>query len=359
MYPTHALEEAIRTGLQEHGIPGIAVSVGTREHTLASLRDGLAQRVPEERPLPPNPLWDLASVSKVVGATTSLAILASEGKVRFDDTLAPYFPEVAEKPLGGVTLRQLLTHTGGLVSWSPLYKTVRGYEQMIETVLATDLATEPGAERHYSDLGFILLGEVVHRVSGQMIDKFAGERIFGPVGMRDTCYNPDAALQARCPATEIDPETALPVVGVVHDENTRAMGGISGHAGVFSTADDLALFAQALLALPEGPLGGAISAEVWADLQQTRPDTPSGYRRLGWDGIDPAGQMATIFSTRAFGHTGFTGTALWIDPGKNAFAAVLTNGVHPTREGAESRVYQARMGIYRAAIDLVEAAAAV
>jgi serine-type D-Ala-D-Ala carboxypeptidase len=356
VYPPHELEDALLRATRERGVPGIAVAVGTRERVLSLTHTGLAQRVPEEITLPPDAVWDLASLTKVIATTTSVAILASRGKLDFGAVLSDYLPEVAGKPLGAVTLRQLLTHVAGLPAWVPLYELHHSYREMLAAVYATDLETPAGAERRYSDLGFILLGEVVHRASGQMIDRFTHERIFGPLGMHDTCYNPDGRLHDRCAATELDPATNLPLVGVVHDENARAMGGVSGHAGVFSTASDLARFAQALLALPEGPLAGAISDEVWGEIQHNDPESPAGYRRLGWDGVWPKTAHAGIFSPSAYGHSGFTGTAIWVDPGNDAFVVVLTNAVHPSRKDLDERSYPTRMEVCRAGMDLVAAA---
>lgn len=337
----------------ELAIPGAAIAAGTSREVVALAQAGLSQIVPEPLPLAEEAVWDLASLTKVVATTTSLAVLAAEGTIRFEDALSRYLPETLGGPLAGVTLRDLMTHTAGLPSWEPLYMSCRSREALFAAVLATAPEAAPGERCVYSDLGFILLGEVVARASGRGLERFAAERLFQPLGMADTGYCPEGGRAARCAATELDEDSGLPIRGVVHDENARTMGGVSGHAGLFSTARDLARFCQALLKLPGGPLGGANWGRVWAEVQREDRSGAAGDRRLGWHGVSSGDALAEVLTPLAYGHTGFTGTSMWLDPGRDMFVVLLTNAVHPTRDGAFPRVREARTRACRAVVEWV------
>jgi len=230
-----------------------------------------------------------------------------------------------------VTVANLLTHSSGLEGWAPLYKEVRGKDQFLQKVVAMDLAYPPGTKSVYSDLGFFLLGEVLERVAGEPLDAFVTRRVFEPLGMKSTMFCPSRDLVSCIPPTERDAWRGRVVQGEVHDENAFALGGVAPHAGLFSTAGDLARFAQMLLD------GGVydhrrIVSRATVD-RFTRPaGVPESARAYGWDTPHATSSAGDMLSPRAFGHTGFTGTSMWIDPERKLFVILLTNRVHPTRE---------------------------
>jgi CubicO group peptidase (beta-lactamase class C family) len=240
-----------------------------------------------------------------------------------------------------VTIRHLLTHSSGLPAWRPVYKEATDPESAMRLVYATQLDTLPGTRMVYSDLGAILLGEVVRAVTGQRLDAYAAEHVFGPLRMTDTRYLPPASELSRIAPTEIDPWRQRHLRGEVHDENASALGGVSAHAGLFSTGADLARLARAYL--NGGALDGArVFDEATMRRFTTVQDSAFSNRALGWEtptGNNSAGHLLT---RPAFGHTGFTGTSIWIDPSRDLFVILLTNRVNPTRANLKiSRVRQA------------------
>lgn len=237
----------------------------------------------------------------------------------------------------GVTVRHLLTHTSGLAAWAPLYQRGRGPTEILEALCREPLAREPGTGVIYSCLGFILLGTLIEREEGTTLDRLAEERIFGPLGMKDSGFNLPPSLFERIAPTEKVGERVIH--GVVHDENARGRGGVSGNAGLFSTAPDLSRFAQAILRLRRGkpaafaPPGAFLSPVAVQASTRNYTEGMGEPRGLGWllrsQTMNPCGDL---FGAESFGHTGFTGTSLWIDPGLDLFVVLLTNRVHPTRE---------------------------
>lgn len=315
--------------------------------------------VPSSERMLEDTLFDLASLTKMIATTTSILILVDRGQIDLDKTVATYIPTFAARAKDKVTVRHLITHTSGLSSWFPFHEIYIDREEIFRA-LDEDFALEspPGALRVYSDLGFMVLGRLVEVVSGQRLDRFARENIFGPLGMNHTGFLP--SLQARFLAapTELDPQRDKILKGIVHDENSRALGGVSGHAGLFSTATDLAVFAQMLL--NQGEFNGqrilkasTIQAMLKPQLPQPAIDKGSDFLRnrkqlIGWWGMDDKltiGADGGLPSRTAYGHTGFTGTAMYIDPEHNAAAILLSNAIHPKREDANrSALRQAFFG---------------
>lgn len=291
-------------------------------------------------------IYDLASLTKVIATTTMAMILVDQGRLDLDATVASYLPRFVDAPEQGtgkdtITVRQLLTHSAGLEASAPLYKEIKGKQAYLERIESMPLAYPPGTETRYSDLGVILLGEILERVAGVPLDVFVREQIFEPLGMRETRFFPQlpaSELLARIAPTEQDPWRGRIVRGEVHDENAYALGGVAPHAGLFSTAGDLARFAQMLL---YGGVfeGRRIVSRETVELFTRRADlVPDSSRALGWDTKSPTGSSAgNLFSANAYGHTGFTGTSIWIDPERDLFVVLLTNRVHPTRENNQIR----------------------
>jgi uncharacterized protein YbbC (DUF1343 family) len=277
-------------------------------------------------------LYDLASLTKVVATTTMAMILVDEGRLDLDRPVRDFLPGFQGSGKDAVTVRHLLNHSSGLEATALLYREVRGKAAVVERVQAMDLVYAPGSKSIYSDLGIILLGEILERVAGQPLDAFARERIFSPLGMRETMFNPPAELRPRIAPTELDPWRGRVVRSEVHDENAFAMGGVAPHAGLFGTAGDLARFAQMLL---NGGVfeGRRIVSRETLELFTRKAGVPGSDRALGWDTKSAEGSSAgTLMSSRSFGHTGFTGTSLWIDPERQLYVILLTNRVHPSRE---------------------------
>ncbi|WP_251548573.1 serine hydrolase [Neobacillus muris] len=277
-------------------------------------------------------IFDLASLSKIF---TSVAImqLYEQGLFQLDDPIANYIPEFAANGKGKVTIRQLLTHTSGFASWIPLYSQGRTREERLQLIFQQPLKNRPGTAYVYSDLNMITIGALIEKFSGQRQDVFVKEHITDPLGMRDTMYNPPAALKNRIAATEYQavPKRGL-VWGEVHDENAWALGGVAGHAGVFSTAEDLARLAHVFI--NGGKYGGKriLKSETVKLLVENQNE---GFRGddhgLGWELRQGWYMDALSEGTYSFGHTGYTGTSIVINPNNKTIAILLTNRVHPSR----------------------------
>jgi CubicO group peptidase (beta-lactamase class C family) len=335
--------------LADSAFPGAIAVVGTRDGGMTSYAVGRIDwpaqaQAPDERTL-----WDLASLTKVVGMTTAMMQLVEQDRVELDAPVVRYIPEFAGAGKEVVTIRHLLTHSSGLPSWRPLYKEAATADTAVSIVFATPLDTVPGARMVYSDLGAILLGKVVERVSGEPLDAYLSRHLFGPLGMSSTVYRPDASLRARIAPTEFDPWRQRHIRGEVHDENAFMLGGVSGHAGLFSTAGDLTRFARMMLA--GGTLDGVRVVRASTIAQFTAVQDPGlSHRALGWETPSGRNSAGNHMSPRAFGHTGFTGTSLWMDPEAGVFVILLSNRVNPSRQNT-------RIGLVRTALaDAVMAA---
>jgi CubicO group peptidase (beta-lactamase class C family) len=327
------LDSIVGHSLSVGAAPGAAIAVG-RHGRLVLLRGYGTQDHRQGFPLvTDSTLYDVASMTKVVATTTAIMLLIDDGVISLDDRIAHHLPEWRGSPAKeSVTIRNLLLHDSGLPAFGPLYRELRGPDQYLRRIAAMSLEYEPGSRMQYSDYGIILLALLVDRLSGQPLDAFMEERIFGPLGMRDTGFNPRVRGTPlhRIAPTEVDTIFRNQHIhGDVHDENAFALGGVAGHAGLFSSARDLARFAQ--LMLNRGEFGGRrfIRAET-VDLFTRRHGAESS-RALGWD--TPAGTTSAgaYFSSSSYGHTGFTGTSIWIDPQRDLFVVLLTNRVNPTR----------------------------
>jgi CubicO group peptidase (beta-lactamase class C family) len=306
-------------------------------------------------PAAPDTIYDLASLTKVVVTTTLAMMLVDEGRFDLDARVSGFFPAFRGGAKDQVTLRHLLTHSGGLAWWGPLYKELKGKAAYLERIASMELAYAPGSKAVYSDLGVILLGDVVERLAGAPLGELARARVLDPLGMRDTLYNPDASLVPRIAPTENDPWRGRVLRGEVHDENAAALGGIAPHAGLFGTAPDLARFAAMLLG--EGRADGTrLVSRATLELFTERAGVPAASRALGWDTpADESGRRSSVpgepgyssagslLSARSFGHTGFTGTSIWTDPERGLAVVLLTNRVHPTRENNKIRAVRSEV----------------
>ncbi|MEF3304131.1 serine hydrolase domain-containing protein [Paenibacillus sp. GYB003] len=298
-------------------------------------------------PARPDTIYDCASLTKVV-ATLPLALqLVERGRLRLADPVAEYIPAFAEGGKGAVTVGQLLTHTSGLISHINMYSQGWTPEEIKAHVFAQPLHYEPGTRAVYSDLGFITLGEIISLLTGETLDAAARKSVFDPLGMRDTRFLPPEELRPRLAATEYNEALGRHKWGEVHDENALALGGVSGHAGLFATAEDLAKYAMMWLARGRTENGGRLLSEasVAAATRSYTTGLPAN-RGLGWvlkgDSFDASGDLMSL---SCYGHTGFTGTSIWMDPALDCFAVVLTNRVFYGREksvaGLRNRLHNA------------------
>jgi uncharacterized protein YbbC (DUF1343 family)/CubicO group peptidase (beta-lactamase class C family) len=330
-----ALDTEIAQAVKEGQIPGAVVVVGHDGQVVYQKAYGYRALVPEKEVMTLDTIFDAASLTKVIATTSCLMKLVEEGKIRISDRVTQYLPEFQ----GGkseLTLRHLLTHFSGLRPDLDLKPEWSGYATGIHKALAEKSVSPPNTKFVYSDINFILLGEIVRKVSGETLPEYAHEKIFAPLGMIDTMFLPPPALLPRIAPTEVLPGDTKPLRGIVHDGTTRFMGGIAGHAGLFTTAADLSKFAEMMLGL-----GARNGVRVFSPVTVrtfTAPQTPAGQpvlRGLGWDIDSPfSGNRGDLYPVGSYGHTGFTGTSVWMDPATNSYVILLTNSVHPTRRPA-------------------------
>jgi uncharacterized protein YbbC (DUF1343 family) len=332
------LDQAINDAVKEGLIPGAVLVVGHSGQIIYRKAYGYRALVPEKEQMTLDTIFDVASLTKVVATTPSIMKLFQEGKIRLDDPVTKYLPEF-EGGHSGITVRNLMTHFSGMPPDLDLKPRWSGYETGIERALHQTPVYPPGTHFTYSDINFILLGEIVHRVSGKMLNVYAQDEIYKPLGMNESQFLPPASLIPRIAPTEIDVDTGKPLRGVVHDPTSRYMGGVAGHAGLFSTAADLAKYCQMWLNkgwLPDADTGSKMQVFSQMTIRKfiepgTPPDQPI-LRALGWDIDSPySSNRGELYPLGSFGHTGFTGTSLWIDPTTNSYVILLTNAVHPHR----------------------------
>jgi CubicO group peptidase (beta-lactamase class C family) len=330
-----AIERVVRRGISAGGYPGAAVIVGRKGSTVLEEGFGtLSWNDPQDPVDPHRTLYDIASLSKVVGTTTAVMILYDEKKIDLDTPVIRYLPTFAGGLKDNVTIRELLTHTSGLPAGRDLYRIAHSPVEARAALLSTPLEYPPGQRYVYSDLGADVLGLIVEVVAGETLDTFLHRRVFGPLGMGQTFYKPADSVKYRTAPTAVDPPRGYPIRGEVHDENAWAMGGVAGHAGIFSTASDLALFAQMML--NGGEYNGVqIISKPTVELFTTRA---FGHRALGWDTADGSFGSGRYLGPNAYGHTGFTGTSIWIDPDRQMFMILLTNRIHAAKAKRPAKV---------------------
>ncbi len=330
------IDQLVATAVESRKFPAAAIAVGSAREIAKTAGYG-SYTYRDATPVTDSTLFDLASLTKVVATTTALMILTDRGQISLEDPVALHVPEFAHNGKAGVTIRHLLQHQGGLVPFRRFYlrtEAERTRTSIINSVLRDSLAFAPGSETRYSDLGFMTLGVLVERVSGTDLASFTTENIFRPLAMSSTGFLAAGRSPGDVVPTEVDTTYRDGLVqGVVHDENAHAMGGVAGHAGLFSTARDLARFAQMLAA--GGTVDGHrfVSSETFAAFTN-RDNFQTEHRGLGWDfkSLEGYSSAGARFGPKSFGHTGFTGTSLWVDPEARVFAVLLTNRVYPTRQ---------------------------
>jgi uncharacterized protein YbbC (DUF1343 family)/CubicO group peptidase (beta-lactamase class C family) len=330
------IDEAVCQAIARGELPGAVVVVVHRGHVVFRKAYGLRSKHPEESAMVPEVIFDLASLTKPIATGTALMLLVEQGKLRLSDRLAQYVPAFRRKETEGITLSQLMLHTSGFIADNPLADYRMGREEAWKRLHALNPINEPGTRFTYSDVNYLLLGEVVERVSDQPLDRFVQQHVFAPLGMNETTYLPQGKLKERCAPTEKRDGRWL--VGEVHDPRAALLGGVAGHAGLFASADDLAVYAQMLL--NRGEYAGRRILKPQTVRLMTEPHAVAegkgqGLRSHGWD-------VRTRFSSNrgelfpaggSFGHTGFTGTSIWVHPRSQTAVIVLSNRVHPGGKG--------------------------
>jgi uncharacterized protein YbbC (DUF1343 family)/CubicO group peptidase (beta-lactamase class C family) len=324
------LDPIVYDAIARREIPGAVLIVGHDGQVV--YRKAYGNRAIEPRPeaMTPDTVFDCASLTKVVATTTAVMQLWEQGKFRMNDPVAKYLPEFGQNGKQDITIRQLLVHYSGLAPDLDLTKAWEGKETAYRMAFEEAPERAPGAAFEYSDINFVVLGALVERVSGESLDAYAAKHIFASLGMKETRFVPLSSWGPRIAPTRIAPteedENHHLLRGVVHDPTARRMGGVAGHAGLFSTADDLAIFAQALLDGGRGVLTPATIAKMTAPQQ---PVNGTAVRGFGWDIDSPlSSNRGELLPVGGYGHTGFTGTSLWIDPATKTYIVLLTNAVH-------------------------------
>jgi CubicO group peptidase (beta-lactamase class C family) len=350
------VDEVVRDGITSGVFPGACYAVGFKGEVQVRAH-GRHMYCPDSPAVEEGTMWDMASCTKVVACTTAAMLLFDEGKLKLDQRVAEVIPEFAAEGKGAITVRNLLLHNSGLPggvnvhtkdpNWTP--------QRVLQAIWATPLKNPIGAKTLYSDLSMVTLAKMIEKISGMGLDELTARRVFGPLGMKSSMFNPPAELRAKCaPTEEIEPwrlrvreergnvfkpsgerchpDAHLYTQGEVHDPTSFMIGGVSGNAGLFSTGPDLAKFATMMLEGFKVGARGIIKSETikqWTLRQDTSENGSS--RALGWDTRSSEHSSAgQLFSKRSFGHTGFTGPTVWIDPEHDLFAALLCNRVHPT-----------------------------
>jgi len=339
------LEQAIEQG----AFPGAATAI-THNGKIAALKGfGRFTYEPDSPQVSAESIFDLASVSKVVATTSMAMILYQRGLLDLDSPVIGVVPEFADEDARRreITCRMLLAHSSGLPAHEKLYLHAHSREELIRAAMRVPLKADPGTQAEYSDIGFIVLGLALERVAGEPLDVFCRREVFGPLGMSQTAFNPPGAWKSRIPPTADDRIFRKRVIqGEVYDENASVMGGVSPQAGVFSTASDTALFAEAVLSggtpivLPEIVRPQIVRPETLAVFTR-REISPAGTSRaLGWDTPSKPSQSGKYLSAASFGHLGYTGTSLWIDPERQLSVTLLTNRTWP--DGSNRSIKEVR-----------------
>lgn len=335
------IDAVVEDAIAANDVPGAVVLVGRSGRIAYVKAFGRRALEPDAEPMTRDTIFDMASLTKPVATATSIMILIERGKLRLDDRLATLLPEFDNHGKGAITVEQLLRHRAGLIADNPIGEFANGENDAWKRLATIDLKSPPGSTYVYSDVGFMILGRIVERVGGQALNAFAKSEVFNPLGMAETGFSP------------IDPKRVAPTErtegamlrGLVHDPRARALGGVAGHAGLFSTADDIAIYAQTLLDGGKSPRGRRLLSPVAVNAMTDPGATPPRERRgLGWD-VDTGQSVprGSLFGRNGFGHTGFTGTSLWVDRETGVFVIILTSRLHPDGKAPSPSALRSRV----------------
>ena len=346
--PSERVSAAVEAGIRDGAYPGAVVVIGTADTVLFARGFGhFTWAADAPVPVPESTLVDLASLTKVIATTTAVMRLVDDRLLELDRAVQDYLPAFRGTGKEAVTVRHLLEHRSGLRAFLPLHESTSTAEEARARVMAEPLRWAPGGRVVYSDLNAMLLGWIVEVAAGQPLDRFVRERVFQPLAMEHTRFLPPRAWRSRM--LPVGRWRGTPIAGEVHDQNAARFGGVSGHAGLYSTGSDLARFAQMILG--GGTTGGVTLVRTETVRMFTAPG--AGNRALGWELRDTTttDNTGTLLTPGTFGHTGFTGTSLWIDPVRGLFVILLTNRVYAPRSGRSiSRLKEVRGAVADAAV---------
>lgn len=340
------LDSIVNVAMAQGAAPGVALAVGRYGRLVHLKAYGHIDNTPDSPPVTDSTMFDMASLTKVVATTTALMMLEDEGRLNLDSTVRSYIPELTDSAKAKITVREILTHSAGFEAFAPLWREHKGRADYLAQINARPLIYAPGDSMVYSDWDFILAGFIVERLSGMPLDQFVATRVWQPLGMHDTGFNPlgpvptdsictapfraDNPILNRIAVTEMDTAFRhIKVHGIVHDENACALGGVAGHAGLFSSVRDAAVFSQMIL--NGGQYNGVRLIQPTTVARWTARQGKNSSRAIGWDTPSENSSAGRFFSPRSFGHTGFTGTSIWMDPERGVFVVLFTNRVNPTR----------------------------
>ena len=343
----------LRSGIDQHAFPGAAVAIAHQGKLIAHKGLGHFTYEAASPSVTAETVYDLASVTKVIATAAACMIVYDRGLLKLEQPIVELLPEFAAKNAGPeasrrrqVTLRMLLAHSSGLPAYVKLFQTAHNKDKLLGQALQVPLAADPGTRAEYSDIGFILLGQAIEKLTGEPLDRFCQRETFAKLNLVHTTFNPPADQKHLIPPTEDDHIFRHRLIqGEVNDENASVMGGVAGHAGCFSTALDVSVFAQCML---QG--GSPLVKKETLEIFTRRQDSPPGTSRaLGWDTPSQPSQSGKYFSSRSYGHLGYTGTSLWIDPDRQLSVTLLTNRTWPDR-GSQS-IKQFRPAFHDAVIE--------
>ena len=349
-----SLETMLQDAVADSAWPGAVMLIGRGDEIVFHEAVGY-HTYQQVRSVQKDDIFDLASISKAVGTTSAVMKLLESGKLDLNDPATVYLPQLqGPDPIQtaikkNIRIRHLLAHNAGFEPFRLFYQMDVSQEARWDSVFQSPVLTKPGDKTVYSDIGLMVLGKVVESVAGISLDRYLEQQVFGPLGMRDTYYNPPASLLSRIVPTETDPQRGGLVHGFVHDENTHSLGGVAGHAGLFSTAEDLSRFARMML--NGGELDGTRIFKPQTIEMFTRPVSKTSSRCLGWDSPEGECSGGIYVHPHSYGHTGFTGTSIWIDPVNKVYVILLTNAVHPDRSYKHPKYFDWRQLMHSAAYE--------
>jgi CubicO group peptidase (beta-lactamase class C family) len=335
---TAFLDSAVSAGAAPGAVLGVSVAGNRFIHATGHLEPGGSIRAV------PTTVYDLASLTKVIGLATAAMLAVDDGRIELDVPVQRYLPAFGGPGKEPVTVRMLLAHAGGVPGWRPLFREATSRAEAFALAHSTPLDSVPGASSVYSDLGAIVLTQLIESVYHQRLDSLLERRVFQPLGMTSVRFNPPAEEWELIAPTEFDPRRGRMLRGEVHDENAAAMNGVSGHAGLFGNVPDVLTFAEWMLGQADGWTGGQpVRPSIVREFTRRQGLVPGSSRALGWDTPEPGGSAGRFLSSQSFGHTGFTGTSLWIDPERELAIVLLSNRVNPTRDNPRWAPVRARV----------------
>lgn len=342
----------INKAIEDKSFPGAVVLVWKDGQTIFEKAYGNFTYDLTSPKVKTNTIYDLASLTKVVATTTAAMICYDRNLISLDDRVIKFIPEFGENGKENITIKNLMIHNSGLPAWKKFYGRDLKYDDVINEIYSSQLEYKPGEKTVYSDLGIITLGKIIEKVTGMKLDTFCRDEIFFPLKMNSTFFNPNDSLKIFCAPTETDNYWRMKTLqGEVHDETSAMLNGVAGHAGLFSTADDLAKLMSVLI--NKGKFEQKQFIKHSTIELFTKRYSAESTRAIGWDTKSDSGSSAgKYFSKNSFGHTGYTGTSIWADPERNLFVVFLTNRVYPTREN--TKIQKIRPQLHNAVIKCIE-----